>query len=197
MTHLDIVARLILVALVAFNFAGAAAARASENDDLYAKSAALRPDQAVWRDAVKPTTEPLTLTVSLALQRVYVFRGRSLIGTASVSTGRARKETPSGAYRILQKARWHRSNLYSNAPMPFMQRLTWDGIALHAGHNPGRPASHGCVRLPPAFARALFGMTSLGDVVMVTDYPDVAIDLDWAAVELPDSTGPRLKYQDF
>src|SRR3546814_10651322 len=70
-----------------------------------------------------------------------------LVGMASVSTGMKGHRTPTGEFPVLQKRQWHRSNLYSNAPMPFMQRLTWDGIALHAGHNPGYPASHGCIRL--------------------------------------------------
>ena len=170
---------------------------ARANDARYEQAAALRPNQAVWHDAIRPTTEPLTLTVALALQRIYVYRGTDLIGSAAVSTGRRGKGTPTGAFPILQKARWHRSNLYSNAPMPFMQRLTWDGIALHAGHNPGHPASHGCIRLPKAFAQALFGMTTLGDAVTVTDYPDVAIELDWAAVDLPAPVMPRLEYQAF
>ncbi|HWS79312.1 MAG TPA: L,D-transpeptidase family protein, partial [Thermomonas sp.] len=76
-------------------------------------------------------------------------------------------ETPSGVYTILQKRREHYSNRYDNAPMPFMQRLTWDGIALHAGALPGYPASHGCVRLPRKFAEQLFEVTSSGTVVVV------------------------------
>ena len=78
-------------------------------------------------------------------------------------------DTPTGTFTILQKRRTHFSNIYDNAPMPFMQRLTWDGIALHAGQIPGTPASHGCVRLPTAFARHLFGETSLGARVYIVD----------------------------
>jgi hypothetical protein len=85
-----------------------------------------------------------------------------------VSTGRKGHSTPEGVYAILQKQKWHRSNLYSNAPMPFMQRLTWTGIALHAGHNPGHPASHGCIRMPYAFARELYDLTRIGSQVRVT-----------------------------
>src|SRR3546814_12946813 len=87
---------------------------------------------------------------------------------ASVSTGMKGHRTTTGEFPVLQKRQWHRSNLYSNAPMLFMQRLTWDGIALHAGHNPGYPASHGCIRLPYDFARRLFGMTQVGTLVRVT-----------------------------
>ena len=79
---------------------------------------------------------------------LYVYQGQSLIGQSTISTGAKGHATPLGDFKILQKNRWHRSNIYSNAPMPFMQRLTWDGIAIHAGHLPGYPASHGCIRLP-------------------------------------------------
>jgi len=163
-------------------------AASPEDARLHQVSASLQPGQFIW-DAAATTDEPLTISISVALQRIYVYRGGMLVGVASVSTGRPGKETPLGDFRILQKAKWHRSNLYSNAPMPFMQRLTWDGIALHAGWNPGYPDSHGCIRLPAAFARALFDMTVLGSSVSVSDYPlqppvylRVA-GLHWAAVD--------------
>ena len=114
-----------------------------------------------------PFDGPLYLIISLQRQMVHVYSGDRLVGMASVSTGTAGHRTPTGEFSILQKREWHRSNLYSNAPMPFMQRLTWDGVALHAGHNPGHPASHGCIRLPAGFARTLFGMTQLGTLVRV------------------------------
>ena len=91
-----------------------------------------------------------------------------------MSTGQPGYETPTGSFAILQKNRDHRSNLYNGAPMPFMQRLTWDGVALHAGEIPGRPASHGCIRLPMAFARNLFAVTRLGASVHVTDLAPAA-----------------------
>jgi hypothetical protein len=163
-------------------------AASDEDARLHEVSASLQPGQFMW-DASAMTDEPLTIGISVALQRIYVYRGGMLVGVAAVSTGRPGKETPLGEFRILQKAKWHRSNLYSNAPMPFMQRLTWDGIALHAGWNPGYPDSHGCIRLPAAFARALFDMTTLGSSVTVTDYPlqppvylRVA-GLQWSAVD--------------
>ena len=115
-----------------------------------------------------PFDGPLYLIISIERQMVHVYSGDRLVGMASVSTGTKGHRTPTGEYPILQKREWHRSNIYSNAPMPFMQRLTWDGIALHAGHNPGYPASHGCIRLPHAFARKLFGVTQLGTEVVVT-----------------------------
>jgi len=126
----------------------------------------------VWRDA--DGDGAVTLIVSVPLQRVYVYRGDGLVGAAAISTGRAGHRTPIGDFQVLQKREFHRSNIYSNAPMPHMQRLTWDGIALHGGHNPGYPASHGCIRLPPAFAALLFGATSIGTLVAVVEDDVVA-----------------------
>lgn len=114
------------------------------------------------------TSGPLYMIISLKAQMVHVYSGDRLIGEASISSGKPGKITPTGEFPILQKRQWHRSNLYSNAPMPFMQRLTWDGIALHAGHNPGYPASHGCIRLPRPFAQRLFEFTRIGTLVEVT-----------------------------
>ncbi|TAD71978.1 MAG: L,D-transpeptidase [Sphingomonadales bacterium] len=112
------------------------------------------------------------IVVSLPSQQMHVFRDGTLWRSSPVSTGKRRKKTPTGVFAILQKKRFHRSNLYSNAPMPFMQRLTWDGIAIHAGRLPGYPASHGCIRIPAAFAAELFKVTSpTKTAVMVVDQP--------------------------
>lgn len=136
-------------------------------------AAALAPNRFVWADpqmtAIDPVTQPVTVVVSLPMQRAYVYRGDTMIAAASVSTGKDGKDTPVGVFPILQKREMHRSNLYNSAPMPFMQRLTWDGVALHAGNNPGFPDSHGCIRLPTAFAKKLFSVTSVGTNVIVTD----------------------------
>lgn len=114
-----------------------------------------------------PWTGTITMVVSIERQMVHVYAGDVLVGMASVSTGMKGHGTPTGQFPILQKRQWHRSNIYSNAPMPYMQRLTWDGIALHGGHNPGYPASHGCIRLPLAFAKRLFELTQIGTLVSV------------------------------
>ncbi|ABC63281.1 L,D-transpeptidase family protein [Erythrobacter litoralis] len=114
----------------------------------------------------------VVIVISNASQHMHVFQDGRLWRSSPVSTGKRGKETPTGVFAILQKRRFHRSNLYSNAPMPFMQRLTWDGIAIHAGRLPGYPASHGCIRLPSNFANDLFrltGFTSTG--VIVTNDP--------------------------
>jgi hypothetical protein len=112
--------------------------------------------------------DPLKILVSLNDQRLDVYRGTERVATSRVSTGRDGYRTPTGVFSILEKRRWHRSNIYSNAPMPFMQRLTWSGIALHAGHVPNHPASHGCIRLPANFAKSLFGQTDVGAHVIIT-----------------------------
>lgn len=128
----------------------------------------LKPGHWVWRPERAPEGE-VEILVSLPLQKAYVYRGGTLIGATTVSTGMPGYDTPTGRFNILQKRREHVSNLYDDAPMPFMQRLTWDGIALHAGAIPGEPASHGCIRLPKTFAAKLYAATELGATVMIID----------------------------
>jgi len=116
-----------------------------------------------------PTPDgPLTLVVSIRGQSLTVFSGTEKVTRVPVSTGQRGFPTPTGVFSIIQKNRTHYSNIYNNAPMPFMQRLTWSGVALHAGYLPGYPASHGCVRMPHDFARRLFTMTRMGTRVIVT-----------------------------
>lgn len=119
----------------------------------------------------------VVIVVSLPQQLVHVYRGGVRIGVSTISSGRSGYDTPTGVFTILQKQKMHRSTLYDDAPMPFMQRLTWDGVALHAGRIPGYPASHGCIRLPAAFAEALYGVTDRGGVVVVADDASFAGDV--------------------
>jgi hypothetical protein len=121
-----------------------------------------------WMPGLAPEG-PVVVVVSLPMQRLHVYRNGVRIGEAAISTGKPGHETPPGVFTILQKRREHYSNLYDNAPMPFMQRLTWDGIALHEGRVPGYPASHGCIRLPRGFAEKLYSVTGHGTVVVVAD----------------------------
>ena len=125
----------------------------------------LKPGEFLWAPQVAPEG-PLLIVISLATQRAVVYRNGVPIGITTVSTGKPGHSTPTGIFTILQKHVEHYSNLYDNAPMPYMQRLTWGGIALHGGHLPGYPASHGCVRLPHEFARLLFGVTRVGMTVV-------------------------------
>ncbi len=114
-------------------------------------------------------TGPIILIISLPDQRVYVYRDGVRIATSTCSTGKLGHATPTGVFKILQKDKNHHSSTYNNAPMPYMNRLTWSGVALHAGNLPGYPASHGCVRLPKQFAERLFGVTKLGMTVVIAD----------------------------
>ena len=126
----------------------------------------LRAGQYVWvPDSTIPAAGATRVLVSLRQQRAWVYRGDRMVGMTTVSTGVPGHPTVPGHWPIQQKARFHRSNKYSNAPMPFMQRLDQYGIAMHAGVLPGYPASHGCIRLPAAVAKRLYGMTRLGDPV--------------------------------
>src|SRR4051812_40522725 len=115
-----------------------------------------------------PGDGPVRIVVSLAQQKAFVYKAGALLAASPVSTGKRGHETPTGTFPILEKQVHHRSNKYSNAPMPFMQRLTAYGIALHAGHVPGYPASHGCIRLPWGFAKRLYGLTGYGTTVTIT-----------------------------
>lgn len=119
----------------------------------------------------------VVIVVSLPQQLAHVYRGGVQIGVSTISSGKAGHDTPTGVFTILQKQKMHRSTLYDDAPMPFMQRLTWDGVALHAGRVPGYPASHGCIRLPAAFAEALYDVTDHGGVVVVADDSGFADDI--------------------
>jgi hypothetical protein len=112
---------------------------------------------------------PIRVVISLPQQKAFVFQGSELIATSRVSTGKRGHETPVGTFPIMQKKVRHFSNIYDNAPMPYMQRLTNGGVALHAGHVPGYRASHGCIRLPWSFAKKLYGMTRNGTPVIVTN----------------------------
>jgi hypothetical protein len=131
-------------------------------------AAPLRAGHYVWAPA-RAATGPVEIVIGLAEQRAWVFRGGTLIGVTTISSGMPGRESPIGRFQILEKKRDHRSNRYNDAPMPFMQRLNWYGVALHGGHVPNRPASRGCIRLPMGFARALFGATELGGFVYVTE----------------------------
>jgi lipoprotein-anchoring transpeptidase ErfK/SrfK len=125
------------------------------------------------REAKREAEQPqriegqLQIVISLPQQRLTLYANGQKVESAPVSTGQLGHPTPKGIFNIIQKARFHHSNIYSGAPMPFMQRITWSGIALHAGHLPGYPASHGCIRLPHSFAQYLFGVTKLGVRVVI------------------------------
>src|SRR5215471_13068762 len=109
----------------------------------------------------------LALVVSIDKQQVTLYSDGRPIAHSRVSTGVPGHPTPTGVFSVIQKDRWHRSNIYYNAPMYYMQRITWSGVAMHEGVVPNSPASHGCIRLPGAFARQMWGITKLGVRVII------------------------------
>jgi hypothetical protein len=134
------------------------------------------------REAARPAREahpqgPFQIVVEIAKQQVELYGQNGFIARAPISTGMAGHPTPMGVFTVISKAKWHQSNIYSGAPMPFMQRITWSGIAMHAGPRPGYPASHGCIRLPENFAVWLFHATKIGARVIVTREPAPPVDI--------------------
>lgn len=138
-----------------------------------------KPGDYVWKPEASPAG-PVVIIASIPEQTMYVYRNGVRIGRSTVSTGAKGHKTPTGVFTILQKKVDHESSIYKGAKMPHMQRLTWSGIAMHAGRLPGYPASHGCVRLPVDFAEKLYTVTSNGTTVIVTDRKNA-----------PGQTGPR------
>jgi len=128
----------------------------------------LQPGQFTWQPDRSPDGA-VAIIVSLPDQLVHVYRNGVRIAVSTCSTGKPGHETPTGVFTILQKDRNHHSSTYNNAPMPNMNRLTWSGVALHAGQLPGYPASHGCVRLPMEFSKLLFTVTHVGTPVIIAN----------------------------
>jgi lipoprotein-anchoring transpeptidase ErfK/SrfK len=118
------------------------------------------------KEATKPQG-PLVIAISIDRQMLKVYDANGLYAESPVSTGMRGHATPMGVFSVIQKDKFHRSNIYSNAPMPYMQRITWSGVAIHAGALPGYPASHGCVRMPMAFAVKMWSWTRMGARVVI------------------------------
>ena len=132
------------------------------------ETVALKPGEYVWEPERAPEG-PLLILASITEQVAYVYRNGIRIARSSVSTGRPGHRTPTGVFTILEKEVHHTSSIYKGAEMPYMERVTWGGIALHAGDLPGYPDSHGCVRLPLEFSKLLFGVTMKGATVIIAD----------------------------
>jgi hypothetical protein len=150
----------------------------------FADLAALKPGQFAWHPERSPAG-PVVILVSLPEQRVVVYRNGIRIAGSTCSTGKPGHTTPAGVFLILQKDKTHHSSTYNNAPMPFMERVTWQGVALHAGNLPGYPASHGCVRLPLEFAKLLFGVTHVGTPVIIADVKTSPADVLHPGILIP------------
>src|SRR5260370_32412915 len=128
----------------------------------------LKAGEYVWEPERAPEG-PLLIVASITEQVAYVYRNGICIARSSVSTGRPGHRTPTGVFTILEKEVHHTSSIYKGAEMPYMERVTWGGIALHAGDLPGYPDSHGCIRLPLEFSTLLFGVTTKGATVIIAD----------------------------
>ncbi|HEY0328060.1 MAG TPA: L,D-transpeptidase [Rhodopseudomonas sp.] len=126
----------------------------------------VKPDK-LGSEARKPQG-PLVIAISIDKQQLKLYDANGLFAETPVSTGMRGHSTPMGVFSVIQKHKWHRSNIYSGAPMPYMQRITWSGVAMHAGVLPGYPASHGCIRMPTNFATRMWGWTRMGARVVIT-----------------------------
>lgn len=161
--------RRLIKSLGAAAFTGSTASLLPSNvlgEAVFKKTSDLKPGQFTWHPERSPDG-PVAIIVSLPDQRVHVYRNGIRIGVSTCSTGKPGHATPTGIFTILEKDKHHHSSTYNNAPMPNMNRLTWSGVALHAGNLPGYPASHGCVRLPMKFSELLFGITHVGTPVII------------------------------
>jgi len=168
------VKRLIELGFLACAAASAAAQPVThQNLSVMERAARLSTGQFVWVPEAS-STGPLSLVIDLTTQRVLVYRGAVPIAASTISSGSEGRETPTGAFAILQKEVFHRSGTYDDAPMPYMQRLTDKGVAMHAGNLPGYSASHGCIRLPKDFAKLLYGITEIGTPVTIIDEEELA-----------------------
>ena len=118
------------------------------------------------KEAGKPQG-PLIIAISIQKQNLKIYDAKGFFAETPISTGMPGHPTPMGVFSVIQKHKLHHSNIYSGAPMPYMQRITWSGVAMHAGVLPGYPASHGCIRMPMAFAVKMWGWTRMGARVVV------------------------------
>ena len=148
----------------------------------------LKPGEWVWAPQVA-RSGPVLVYVDLGRQRATVYRNGVRIGVSTISSGKDGYETPTGVFTILEKDKDHRSRTYDDAKMPYQQRLTWKGVALHAGSLPGFPASHGCVRLPMAFAKKLFDVTPMGGTVVIAGGHEDPVKRPAAGVLAPPMAG--------
>lgn len=146
--------------------AGALLISRAAHADIMKEIAALKPGEYTWHPE-RAEAGPVSVVVSIPEQRVHVYRNGVRIAVSTCSTGKPGHDTPTGVFVVLEKDKNHHSSIYDDAPMPNMNRLTWSGVALHAGNLPGYPASHGCVRLPMKFSQLLFGVTHIGTPVII------------------------------
>ncbi len=163
---------------------------------MLAQSAAaqLTPGDYRWEPQIAPHGD-MSMFIDLSSQHAFVYRDGKLIGISTISSGRPGHATPDGTFTVLEKEKVHHSNKYDDAPMPYMERLTWDGLALHAGHPRGWPASHGCIRLPAGFAAALFEAHTRGMQVVISGTAPSKAEVLFAAREKALAASPWQDYE--
>jgi lipoprotein-anchoring transpeptidase ErfK/SrfK len=158
--------------------------RPADQDKTAEKKETKKETKTEAKKEVEPTG-PVYLVISVADQHISVYDGTDRIARSRVSTGMSGHATPMGVFSVIGKERWHHSNIYSGAPMPWMQRITWSGVAMHAGVVPGYPASHGCIRLPASFAPQLYKMTKMGARVVVARNDTIPFEISHSFLPLP------------
>lgn len=139
------------------------------------ETADLKPNQYIWNPDASPQG-PVGIIIDLTNQTLYVYRNGKQIGRTAVSTGIKSHPTKAGSYTVLTKNVEYHSEKYHEASMPFMERITWDGMAIHGGNNPGKPSSHGCIHVPVDFAQKLYDITQTGDTVLISDLKEAPGD---------------------
>ena len=169
------------------------AASTSWATEVVKEIAALKPGEFTWHPDRSPKGA-VAVVVSIPQQRVHVYRNGIRIAVATCSTGKPGHETPTGVFTVLQRDKDHHSKTYNNAPMPNMNRLTWDGVALHAGNLPGYPASHGCVRLPMDFSEKLWAVTHIGTPVIIAGSHSDPWELTHPGLVLGADAGDELEF---
>jgi L,D-transpeptidase catalytic domain len=179
-------------ALLGLALAGGVSLVGFQRQSLAAAIGKLKYGEYLWYPDVSPQG-PVVIIVSIPEQLMHVYRNGIEVGVCTVSTGKTGHATPTGVFTILQKKQEYYSNLYDNAPMPYMQRLTWSGIAIHAGKLPGYPASHGCVRIPFSFSKILYDVTNFGSVVIIADQTTAPTDVLQPGILLPPLADAKAK----
>ena len=177
-----------LVSLAAPSVLIAQGAPKSAQLELAKEADQLKAGEWVWKPEIAPTG-PVLVYVDLGRQRATVYRNGVRIGVSTISSGKDGHETPTGVFTILEKNKEHHSKTYDDASMPYQQRLTWLGVAMHAGNLPGYPASHGCVRLPMEFAKKLFEVTPMGGTVVIAGGHEDPVKRPAAGVLAPAMAG--------
>jgi hypothetical protein len=165
-----------------------------------AQSTNLQPGDFVWQPETAPTG-PVVIVVDLSQQLMQVYRNGTLIGRSTIGAGKGEHPTPTGIFTILEKQLTHHSTKYHEASMPYMERLTWDGVAIHAGNVLGKPDSHGCIHVPMKFAKKLYDVTKQGATVLITSgdsaqQPPAKPDLEFSSGKPSPVTTPSPQMPD-